>query len=189
VQQRQLQVLGPEVVSPLRYAVRLVDGEECDLRAIQQIETARRGEAFGGHVEQVEFAGEQCAFGSAGGTGVERGVEKRRTHAELCQRGHLILHQGDQRRHHDARARPHQRRELVAQRLAAAGGHQHQRIAARHDVVDHGLLAVAERRVAEGLAQDIARRGKYLWHRVFQRCVLTAALMRVRKQWNGRPVS
>ena len=51
------------------------------------------------------------------------------------QRGDLILHQRDQRRHDDARAEarlaPHERRNLVAQRLAAARRHQHERIAAR----------------------------------------------------------
>ena len=84
VQQRQLQVLGPEIVAPLRYAVRLVDGEQRDLRAVEQIEAARRGQAFGRHVEQVELARQQCALRRAGGAGVERGVEERRAHAELA---------------------------------------------------------------------------------------------------------
>ena len=42
----------------------------------------------------------------------------------------LILHQRDQRRHDDADARPHERGDLVAERLAAAGRHQHERVAA-----------------------------------------------------------
>ena len=40
VQHRELQVLGPEIVAPLRHAVRLVDREQCDLAALQQVEEA-----------------------------------------------------------------------------------------------------------------------------------------------------
>ena len=42
------------------------------------------------------------------------------------QRRHLVLHQRDQRRDDDARARADQRGDLVADRLAAAGRHQHE---------------------------------------------------------------
>ena len=38
VQHRQLQVVGPEVVPPLRHAVRLVDGEQGDGAAVQQLD-------------------------------------------------------------------------------------------------------------------------------------------------------
>ena len=102
VQQRQLQVLGAEVVAPLRHAVRLVDGEQRDARAAEEVEAARRGQALGRDVQQVELAREQCALGGAGGLRVQRRVEKRRAHAELRQRGDLVLHQRDERRHDDA---------------------------------------------------------------------------------------
>ena len=74
---------------------------------------------------------------------IQRRVEERRAHAELAQRLHLVLHQRDQRRDHDRRALAQQRRQLVAQRLAAAGGHEHQRVAAAGDVRDD--LAPARR--------------------------------------------
>ena len=38
VQHRQLDVLGPEIVAPLRDAMRLVDGEQRDLRGLEQVE-------------------------------------------------------------------------------------------------------------------------------------------------------
>jgi hypothetical protein len=42
----------------------------------------------------------------------------------------LVLHQRHQRRDHERQVRPHQRRQLVAERLARAGGHHHQHVAA-----------------------------------------------------------
>jgi hypothetical protein len=46
------------------------------------------------------------------------------------------------------------RRNLVAQRLAAAGRHQHQRVAACHQGVDDGRLLAAERGVAEDAVEQ-----------------------------------
>ena len=135
VQQRELAVFRAEVVAPLRDAVRLVDGEQGDARALQQRQEARRQQALRRDVEQVELAvGEQRARPPARVAGIERGVEERRAHAELPQRLDLVLHQRDQRRDDDRRALAQQRGQLVAQRLAAAGGHEHQRIAAVGDV-------------------------------------------------------
>jgi hypothetical protein len=70
------------------------------------------------------------------------------------QRRHLVLHQGDERRDDDGRARPQQGRDLVAQRLAAAGGHQHQRVAAGGDPVDDRRLLAAEGGIAENLVEN-----------------------------------
>jgi hypothetical protein len=86
-----------------------------------------------------------------------RGVEERGAHADGGQRIHLVLHQGDEGRDHHARARPHQRGDLVAERLAAARRHEHERVAALHDAVDDGRLLAAERLVAEDPVQDLER--------------------------------
>ena len=84
-------------------------------------------------------------------------VEERRTCPDGGQGIHLILHQGDEWRDDDARALTHERGNLVAQRLAAAGRHQHQRVAATGNAVDDFSLRAAERRVAEDVAQDLQR--------------------------------
>ena len=57
VQHRQLQVVGPEVVPPLGHAVRLVDGEQRDGAAVQQLDAspARRSRS-GRQVQQVQLA-------------------------------------------------------------------------------------------------------------------------------------
>jgi hypothetical protein len=64
----------------------------------------------------------------------QAGVEEGRVHAGFEQRAHLVVHQRDQRRDHHghavAGALAHDGRHLVTQRLAAAGGHEHQGVAA-----------------------------------------------------------
>ena len=67
---------------------------------------------------------------------------------------HLVLHQRDQRRDDHRQPVEQQRRDLVAQRLAAAGGHDRQRIAPGQHVLDHLALERAEGVVAEGVFED-----------------------------------
>ena len=157
-QDRQLAVLGAEIVAPLRHAVRLVDGEQRHLGAFEQIEEARRQQPLRRHVEQVQRAGEQLLLDLALRVGGQAGVEVGRCHARLAQGVDLILHQRDQRRYHDRRALPQQGGNLIAQRLAAAGGHQHQRVATLPQMFDDGLLLAAEAWVTEGVAKDIEGR-------------------------------
>ena len=78
------------------------------------------------------------------------------------QRTDLIMHQRNQRRHNDgdavARVLPGNGWYLVAKRLAAAGWHQHQRIAAFQYMVDDGRLRAAKVGIAKDFAQDVLRR-------------------------------
>ena len=62
----------------------------------------------------------------------------------MLQAIHLIFHQGDERRNHQGHAIEQERRQLVAQRFAAAGGHHHQGVFPLQNRLDDGLLAVAE---------------------------------------------
>ena len=68
----------------------------------------------------------------------------------------LVLHQRDQWRHDDRRAGEMQRRQLVAQRLAGAGGHDRERVRAPQHVGDHFLLARPQLADAEGVAAACA---------------------------------
>ena len=77
--------------------------------------------------------------------------------SELAQGLDLVAHQRDERRHHDGHAGAAERRHLVAERLAAAGRHQHQRVAAGHDVIDDLGLVAAELVEAEDGAEDVER--------------------------------
>ena len=159
VQGRKLDVLGAEIVPPLRDTVRLVDGEEGDpsfaIEAVEEAEEALAEQALGCHIDEVELAGKQAALGLAQGVEVERRIDEGRAHPGLKKRVDLILHQRDQRRNDDPHPRTQQGRNLVAQRLAAAGRHQHQRIAAVRHVLDDLLLLPAEGGIAENALQDV----------------------------------
>ena len=85
------------------------------------------------------------------------GIQPLRRHARLLQGGDLVGHQRDQRRDDEAEAGPDQRRDLVAQALAAAGRQHRQRAAPGQHLADHAGLQAAEIGVAEGAAQDVAR--------------------------------
>jgi len=146
--------------------VRFVDRHQAEQPAlVQRIEhrqEARRQDALGRRVQQHQATGQQLAFDLARLVAVERGVEEGRVHTGFLQCADLVVHQRDQRAHHQrhavAGAMARDRRHLVAQALAAAGGHQHQRITTRAHVLDDGLLRAAKGAVAEHLAQQLQRR-------------------------------
>ena len=158
VQHGQLEVVGPEVVAPLRHAVRLVDGEQRDPAAVEQVHRAGHPQSFRCEVEQVELAGHEGRLDAAARGRVLGRVEEAGPHPERGQRVDLVLHQRDQRRDDDADPRAHERRDLIAQRLAAAGRHQHQRVAARHHRVDDLRLVAAELAVPEHAPEHVERR-------------------------------
>jgi hypothetical protein len=161
MQHRQLAILRPKIVPPLRHAVRLVNREQRHLGAFQQIEKAPGEQPLRRHVKQVQLTCQQLSLHLALLIRRNAGVEKCRGHARLAQRVDLILHQRNQRRHHNARALPHQRRNLITQRLAAAGWHQHQRITTLDHMVNDGLLLAAEIRVTENSLKNVE---SVAWH-------------------------
>ena len=104
VQLREHEVVGPEVVAPLRHAVRLVDREQRDRAAVEQAQRRLDAQPLGREVEQVQLPGEEGRLDGAALLGVLRGVEESRADAQREQRVDLILHQRDQRRDDDADA-------------------------------------------------------------------------------------
>ena len=150
-----------EFVTPLGDAVGLVNGEQGERHARQAVHGAVAQQAFGGDVEQVELPFDQVAGDGAGLGGVDFGVQGAGVDADLAQGGDLVVHQGDQRRDDDRGAGADQGGHLVADAFAAAGGHQHEGVAAGHDVADSGVLLAAEAGKAENLAQNLRRIGEH----------------------------
>lgn len=148
VQHRQRAVFGTEVVSPLRDTMRFVDGEQGDiivlLQTLQLVQKSFRHQPFGRDIQQLQFAAHELPRYLPRLFRLQAGIQERGRHTELFERIHLVLHQCDQGRHDDADARTQQGRNLVAQRLAAAGWHQHQRIAAAYDMLDDSLLCTTK---------------------------------------------
>ena len=168
VQHCQGAVFGPEVVTPLAHAVHLVDGKQAEFAAfahrVELGQETRCRHAFGRGVQQRQFAAQHALLDLCRFLAGQGGIEKGRADTGFVQCADLVVHQRDQRRDHHRRAAPgalaRNRRYLVTQRLAAARGHQHQRVAAGNDVVDHALLWPAKLRVAENVVQYLARVGR-----------------------------
>ena len=154
-QHGQAEVVGAEIVPPLGYAVRLVDGEQRDPAALEQPQRRLGAQPLRCHVQQVKLTGDKGVLDQAAGADVLGGIEEAGPDTESAQRVHLILHERDQGRDHHPGPVPDQGRDLVAQRLAAAGGHQHQRVLAADQVIDDLLLAATEGVVAENPAQHL----------------------------------
>jgi hypothetical protein len=76
-------------------------------------------------------------------------VQRRRPDAAPRQVINLILHQRDERRHHDRDARQQHRGQLEAERLAGSGRHHREHVAAVQHGAHERLLAGAKRRVSE----------------------------------------
>ena len=137
-------VFGPEIMAPLRNAMGLVDGDQREARGFQPVEGLGLQQRFRSHVEEVQLAPldiapEQILFRAP-----EPGIERRRLDAGLPERRHLVFHQRNEGRDDEADARAHQRRDLVAERLASAGRHQDEGVIARDHMLDDLPLPLAE---------------------------------------------
>ena len=161
VQHGQAQIVLAEIVAPLADAMRLVDGEQAEQPAlVQRIELARKRGVVtrsGAAYSSTKRPGHHLALDALRVLQRERGVEEGGMHAGLFSAptwSCISAISGSRRWPRRDRGGAHDRRHLVAQTLAAAGGHQHQGVAAGAEVVDDGRLLAAESRVAEDLVQD-----------------------------------
>ena len=120
---------------------------------IEQPQRRIEHEPLGSDVEQVERARRGADPPLARLARRQRGVQAGGRDAVRAERVDLVLHERDQRRDDDGGAVAMQRRDLEAQRLAAAGRHEHESVAARDDVLDDLALMGPELRVAEDLRE------------------------------------
>ena len=143
-----------EVVAPLRDAVRLVDDDQADRMLRDEVEERGVGEPLGRREHDPRLAGGDRLLRRVDLVGADRAVQLDGGDAELAQLVALVLHQRDQRRDDERRSGQEEGGKLVAERLARAGRHHRERRLARHHVIDHGGLALAQVLQAEGAAQQ-----------------------------------
>ena len=148
-------VIRAEVMAPLADAVRLVHGDQRNVHVREPFGEAG-AEAFGRDVEQIHLTALGCAERRAAGIEIHRAVEAFSAHADLFQRVHLVGHQRDQRRDDDPAAVAQQCRDLVAERLAAAGRQHREAVTPGEDIGDDILLQAAERVIAVDALQQRA---------------------------------
>ncbi len=126
-----------------------VDGQAIDAAGVEQGQRLRPQQRLRRGVEQLHPPGGHAATDGHVLVVGQRAVEKGRGHAQLAQLHHLVFHQRDERRDDDGQAGEEQRRQLVAQRLATARGHDGQAVALGQDVGDDLFLQRPECVVAE----------------------------------------
>ena len=149
------QVLGPEVVAPFGDAVRLVDHQQRRMCHRQLGQHVLVGELLGGQEQELErILGELGERPLALGRGQARVDLRRAARGALPEVLDLVALEGDQRRDDDRRALDQQPGDLVDRRLAGAGRHHDQRVAAREHGLDRLTLARSQRLEPERLARD-----------------------------------
>ena len=164
------QIIGAEIMPPLRDAMRLVHGNQADTDAPQHPHCRPGGEAFGRDVKELQATGFERLpdlFGLF--LGIARG-QRTGLDAYRPERAHLIPHQRNQRRDHHGHALAQKRRKLKAQGFTATGGHDRQHVFAARDRVHDILLPGAEGIEPENIAQ---KRGS-AWHENPVRLFLSA---------------
>ena len=161
-------VFRTEIVSPFGNTVRLVHGVERDLHFAQHLDVLLLGQRLGRDVEELRLAGEQVLADLVDLLARQRRIEEMRdalrTGHEAAQQVDLILHQGDQRRDDDRCTIHHQSRQLIAQRLAASGGHQDESITPSNQVRDDLFLVRLEGVVAEKLFESLVNQRRIGFH-------------------------
>ena len=148
-------ILRPEVVPPLRDAMRLVDRQEAHVRARQPGEGGglRRG-APATHREGAAMPSRTARLTKSRSLGIVGRGEAPRLDAVAAQLRDLVAHQRDKRGDDDGEAAAQERRKLVAQRLAPAGRHDGKDVLPSDDGLHDRLLAGAEPGKAEDLLKD-----------------------------------
>ena len=142
-------VVGPEVVPPLADAVGLVHREQPYPHGGHGGVEPAVAEALGGDEDELVAAGLDRADAFVLLVGVQAAVDEGRRQPAGFEAADLVGHQGDQRGHHQRDALAEHGRQLVAERLAAARGHDAQGVAAGEHGVDDLALPGAEPRQAE----------------------------------------
>ncbi len=154
-QSAQLAKFWPELVAPLRDAVRLVNGDQRQPQPGQPLDRAVAEQPLGRDVEQVESLLDQVARNGPGFGRIKLRMQRAGVDADLAQRRDLVIHQRNQWGDDHRGSGPTQGRHLITYTLAAAGRHQDERIATKHDVVHSRRLLAAKTREAENLAQHL----------------------------------
>ncbi len=158
----QTPVLGAKVMSPFRNAVGLVDGKKAEPDRTEEIGVLLFVERFRSHIEQLGLTRGHGFLYLDHLVLAQRAVEEMgdvvviRVSADGV---HLVLHQSDQRADHDGGAFLNQGGELVAQRLAAAGGHDDKNIPPLHHAGYDGFLVSFELIKPEKPRKSLLRRG------------------------------
>ncbi len=140
----ELCIFRPKIVPPLADAVCLIDREQSRLEFFHQRLKPTCKKSLGGDVEQarvtvVQFRKRLPRLRRRHGAG-----EHNRRQTAIAKLHHLVFHQADQRRDDDREPALNHRRQLIAETLSRAGGHDAQHIFSAQNVFNDLALCGAE---------------------------------------------
>ena len=162
-QAAELDVFRPEIVAPLRNAVRFVNGKEGDGDLGEAGEEILAHQPFRGDIEEVKFAGMELRQRLAGFRRLQGGVVNSGAHAVGLQGIDLILHQRDQRGDDDADAGAVQGRDLKTEGFAAAGRHEDKSVLAGDQALHDLFLIGTKGAVAKDALQGFTGSWRQGW--------------------------
>ena len=134
---------------PLGHTVRLINSKQRNLRLLQQAQRPFLDEPFRSQVQKIQSTRTQLGLHLVSFFRAQTRIEVGGFDPERFEGDNLVLHERDEGRDDHAGAGAHQRRNLIAQRFTAAGGHEDYRVAACAQVVDDLFLLAPKRRIAE----------------------------------------
>jgi hypothetical protein len=141
--------------------MRFIDGDQRELRVVDELAKTIERRAFGRDVEQIELARVEALDGASLVTVGRR--QRGRAHAERFGAADLVVHQRNQRRDDQRGAFADQRGQLITERFSGAGRHHCERVLPGENAADHLFLDAPEMVEAEGLFEDRVRVGHGLF--------------------------
>ena len=145
--------------------MRFVHRQQPNITPLNQVHKLGFSKTFGRHIQQVIGAIADRLVATVSLVASQRRVDKRGRDSFANQRIHLIFHQRNQRRDHQRQTRfggvlifcrgEMQRRNLITERLAHSGRHDHQRVFALANPLDNLTLTASKFRVVKILLQDV----------------------------------
>ena len=167
---------------PFRDAVGFVDGEETQPDRAQEIRILRLVQGFGRDIQELGPSGCNRLLDMEHLVLAQGAVQEMRDVrvVGMAPDGvHLVLHQSDERAHHDRRSLLNEGRQLVAEGLASTRRHDHEDVLAVHQAVDHLFLLALELIKTEEPGQTLLHggphQGRSIHERVNRRLHLTLA--------------
>jgi hypothetical protein len=123
-----LQIIGTEIVTPLRYAMRLIDNDIIDVKNIQIALEKRGRKPFGRHIQKLTSAISGIIERQIHLMPLHPGMHCYGMYPPLLQALHLVFHQRNQRGYHQRSPLGKQGRHLKADALASSGWKDRQHI-------------------------------------------------------------
>ena len=121
-----LHIVGPEIVAPLADTVGLVDGDERAVQPRQHRPQGAVGQTLGGDVDELVLPSRHGRHAASQLIGLHRSRQIGGADTAILEGGDLVMHERDQRRHHQRSAGQQGSGKLVDQALAATRGRHQQ---------------------------------------------------------------